>query len=1331
MKIWVSTDLHLYSVEPDERHPFRTRRNLGLMSDNFASDISQEDVWIFLGDLCDPEAADKDQVRKVIQSIPCRKYMCRGNHDTEDDVYYLELGFFDVGDIIRYHNIIFSHKPCYVAPDEVNIHGHLHTQVLSNLGPNHINAYASNWNDGEHPVLLEDLIDSAIVQDLAITQMEQSKIQTQYEKYTSLFGDTYSRFLDITDVIDALDTPQLITEAVNKEQSITDPVLLYHGSNSKFKVLKAFPSPAYPDQARVFATPSYKFALAFAGKQWSDLEINQCMVNGEHVLTEILPGMFKEKFECPGYVHILEPDGFEPFGRAMEWVCPHDVTVSKVDRINNVLAEMKHQGVKLYTYPNLPTHIQSREIYIRNIINKYNMDTTYEMLRDRYSLTETANCGQDDMDMLSEILFQDSEDTKYWMADSEDYPRKVEKAKEQKGNTAVTIDEGALKILDAQDIINEALIGSEPDIEMNLKEWKPKGKNFLYICGLSASGKTTQANAMAKQYGVEVIHLDDLAQAAFVGKMANPNYRNQMSPTMQEYWDSTTNHITMYRWGDQRIGLETDKFIKWLITNHESDGKRYIIEGCEIWYIDPDYLIHQPLIIKGTSAMKTVAWRFKRTYGQHLEKGETPLQAFTHCLKQLATILKNGSMIAAENTLQSFRNVLKAAQAYEEQMQVTNEATIKQYPTITAKTKKSSNPNDGVSSKAVRVTFFNHRKEEIGMAAASAVDTDTAFLYDVEVYPAYRGKGYGNSIMQYMMDNYPITELTVEKSNKVAISLYKKFGFKKTMDFKENGKDMIDMKTMVAMTESVDDTVDHTLTKNDKTKLAKKYGLTDVGNDHEYDDEKELAEMKRKEADRKAKKALDGKKKARDKQLKNARSAKKRKAFFDKVKSSLPGVKKEEASAVDNDDIDWTDGGEYFFRSHTDQKKFIQESYSFQLVDRVQFMDRLDEAAQKNPKYQPVYIVIMHTGTVLANTIKTAIGSMYSHASISFDSSLRNMYSFARKLADDGKSSRDGGFRKEDITNPFFKDKEIKFSMYMVPCTADQIKLMQKRLDYFQKNQSKFTYDFTGLVKNFFHISDNPEYKWFCTRFVADILNSGRPNDPYIQDPFLVRPDDFMKTNFAMFVTSGYLDKYDQKEVDKTTKRLLNQKKVQQFVEDSQNEMALDLPYGNPYERHILNFQLSKMDEAAVDNFLMYLKSFKVRFDANGDIRITRREFDQLDAHFRSSLKLIKACEEAGNVEGVKEELYKIHYMIELINQYYLKPYAKNYRPNTKEVRKDMMDLRSVMMNAFKQHLEWVTLREPRYNFQRGYQVSTYGSETKIPHKVITHVGKTITTMLV
>lgn len=117
------------------------------------------------------------------------------------------------------------------------------------------------------------------------------------------------------------------------------------------------------------------------------------------------------------------------------------------------------------------------------------------------------------------------------------------------------------------------------------------------------------------------------------------------------------------------------------------------------------------------------------------------------------------------------------------------------FPEVDAKTKKTTNPNDPESTKAVDITFYDSSSgDKVGEASVSSIDTDNAFLYNVEVFPEFRRKGYGNSIMAYCIENYKVAELTVEPSNKAAISLYKKFGFKKTRDWEENGKKLIVMR---------------------------------------------------------------------------------------------------------------------------------------------------------------------------------------------------------------------------------------------------------------------------------------------------------------------------------------------------------------------------------------------------------------------------------------------------------------------------------------------------------------------------------------------------------
>lgn len=406
-------------------------------------------------------------------------------------------------------------------------------------------------------------------------------------------------------------------------------------------------------------------------------------------------------------------------------------------------------------------------------------------------------------------------------------------------------------------------------------------------------------------------------------------------------------------------------------------------------------------------------------------------------------------------------------------------------------------------------------------------------------------------------------------------------------------------------------------------------------------------------------------------------------------------------------------------------RKALKESYTFELEDpNLKLLDRLDEATTDNKKLYPVYIMLVHSGTTVSNVIKAVSHSEFSHASISFDSSMDQMYSFARK---DPRNPFIGGFRFESIGKGFYDQKEIPYAVYMVPCTESQIKKMKKRLSFFEKSATKFKFDFTGLIKNYLGIVDNPEYRWFCSRFVADILNAGAPkNKPYVEEPSLQDPDDFKNDEYAYFVVNGSnLMKYDQKLVDKRTKQIIREIELENKIK---NESAvLDLLPMNPYESQVLSYQLANMDESAFDNFVNYLKSFKLKFDKNGNLIIRRREHDQLDQHFRASLKLIKAAEKAGDIGTVKDELCKIYYMINLIQTQYL---TRKPTPKTEKVYRSMENLRSVMLNAFHQHFKYVTERDPKFNFASYYETTKYGKDITIDSNVLSAVGKTIVTIL-
>lgn len=403
----------------------------------------------------------------------------------------------------------------------------------------------------------------------------------------------------------------------------------------------------------------------------------------------------------------------------------------------------------------------------------------------------------------------------------------------------------------------------------------------------------------------------------------------------------------------------------------------------------------------------------------------------------------------------------------------------------------------------------------------------------------------------------------------------------------------------------------------------------------------------------------------------------------------------------------------------------IWETYQFELEEPIQFLDRMDEAATtKTQKLYPVYIMLVHSGTAVSNAIKVVSHAEFSHAAISFDSSMDEMYSFARK---DPRNPFIGGFRFESVGRGFYDNKHCPYAVYVVPCTENQIKKMKKRLNYFIQNQSKFKFDFVGLVKNYLGIVDNPEYRWFCSRFVADILNAGAPKkNPYVEEPSLQDPDDFKNTNYATYVIGGSdLMKYDQRLVDKRTKQILREEEMSRKV---QNEsVTYDLDRDNPFSDLVLGYQFAMMDESVVDRFLEYLKSFKLKFDKNGNIIIRRREYDQLDTHFRQSLKLIKAAEKAGNLDTVKYELCKIYYMISLIDRHYL---GRKSNDKSEKVRKDMINLRAVMINVMHQHLKYVSTMDPQFNFQSYYASTKYGDDTTISPQFLTAFGRTIVTAL-
>ena len=194
--VFISCDWHLWSEQPNTSHPYRTNYANGKIADHFTEGMTDNDLWLYLGDLCDPDAANEDLLRAIIKSIPGTKILIRGNHDTASEQWYKSLGFNDVVDRVRIHDLVFSHKPVPIKDTELNIHGHLHTEKMTGWSPRHINAYVTNWADG--PVTLEDVLDNAMAQRLDIGELNFDHINEKLQQYLSHPDPCYD-VLDLSD----------------------------------------------------------------------------------------------------------------------------------------------------------------------------------------------------------------------------------------------------------------------------------------------------------------------------------------------------------------------------------------------------------------------------------------------------------------------------------------------------------------------------------------------------------------------------------------------------------------------------------------------------------------------------------------------------------------------------------------------------------------------------------------------------------------------------------------------------------------------------------------------------------------------------------------------------------------------------------------------------------------------------------------------------------------------------------------------------------------------------------------------------------------------------
>lgn len=409
--------------------------------------------------------------------------------------------------------------------------------------------------------------------------------------------------------------------------------------------------------------------------------------------------------------------------------------------------------------------------------------------------------------------------------------------------------------------------------------------------------------------------------------------------------------------------------------------------------------------------------------------------------------------------------------------------------------------------------------------------------------------------------------------------------------------------------------------------------------------------------------------------------------------------------------------------------------------------EMITEETNKNT-HKPVLLIFTQGKTpIISQGIKLFTGSNYSHASISFDPELKEVYSYNMR-------GENFGFVKENLSS--FKDNIISVMAFFAPINI--VNKLKDKIKDFENN--KTTFDLRIFFNKILHIDhkvSKDEYHQVCSTFVDTVLKSGNINlvgNINIPDPGQLYNATKNVPNKIIEVFSDIATKYDGKKVKKKISTLLknNIKSIEEshineasFINDKNQTVPKKCPecgsdvgvflQGEPIYR-CTNKKCKKYFGVVKPpkhksikeqtSILNEVKQFPVEFDEDGNLIIYKARTgsisygDEID----DSVQLLESYRNSSNIEGIKYEISKLWYINDCIEKK-LKKRLKN------EQYKKLIDTRAVCLNAFKFNLDFLMKYEKGFNFSDYYNSTPFSDNSiKITSNTLKYTLKTISNII-
>lgn len=176
---------------------------------------------------------------------------------------------------------------------------------------------------------------------------------------------------------------------------------------------------------------------------------------------------------------------------------------------------------------------------------------------------------------------------------------------------------------------------------------------------------------------------------------------------------------------------------------------------------------------------------------------------------------------------------------------------------------------------------------------------------------------------------------------------------------------------------------------------------------------------------------------------------------------------------------------------------------------------------KKAERNKSIYILLTKSDTCISKIINLTTADRYTHVSISFDSSLQPLYSFARKYVH---FPLPAGLRHEPLDDGFFKRYSyIPCALYELKVTEEVYNRAKRQVDRMMKRQKKYRFSVLGLILCRLSIPFHRKHFYFCSEFVGSILEDSNAL-ALPKAPSLMRPNDYSKFTGMSCMFEGRLN---------------------------------------------------------------------------------------------------------------------------------------------------------------------------------------------------------------